>query len=416
MTRLFAILLIVLTGCGAPARDPSVIEFWTIQLSPTFDPFIRSLIGEFERSHAGTTVRWVDVPFDGITQKFLSSIAAGQSPDVINLPGDYVQKYVHLGALASLDPLLREEARAPHLPAALRSLTAQDSLYGVPWYLATKIMIYDREKLARAGFPRDSVPTSFDGLLAFAKAFRKHSRSYGFFYNLVVDSYLYQVLVSEGVPLISDDGKQALFNSEDGKQVIRRWVETFRAGAMPRECLFEGHQGGIAAYQSGTVAMFVGAPQFLRIIKENSPTIYANTGVAPSVAGRTGKTELDVMALSVSSNSVNPRLAGEFAAFVTNKENQLRFARLVPIFPSHREALNDPFFGREDGTLEATARVIAARQIRNAEVLKPSLRNYQRLNNVFKDELLPAFLGNADAGIALDAAAVRWTKLLQEEW
>ncbi len=416
MTRLFAILLIVLTGCGAPARDPSVIEFWTIQLSPTFDPFIRSLIGEFERSHAGTTVRWVDVPFDGITQKFLSSIAAGQSPDVINLPGDYVQKYVHLGALAGLEPLLSEEARAPHLPAALRSLTAQDSLYGVPWYLATKIMIYDREKLARAGFPRDSVPTSFDGLLDFAKAFRKHSRSYGFFYNLVVDSYLYQVLVSEGVPLISDDGKQALFNSEDGKQVIRRWVETFRAGAMPRECLFEGHQGGIAAYQSGTVAMFVGAPQFLRIIKENSPTIYANTGVAPSVAGRTGKTELDVMALSVSSNSVNSRLAGEFAAFVTNKENQLRFARLVPIFPSHREALNDPFFGREDGTLEATARVIAARQIRNAEVLKPSLRNYQRLNNVFKDELLPAFLGNADAGIALDAAAVRWTKLLQEEW
>jgi putative chitobiose transport system substrate-binding protein len=88
----------------------------------------------------------------------------------------------------------------------------------------------------------------------------------------------------------------------------------------------------------------------------------------------------------------------------------------VPIFPSIRSALDDPFFRTEDSTVESRARLVAAVQIRTAEVLKPSLREYQRLNNVFKDQLMRAFLGTATVSDALDAAAAQWDKFLQEEW
>ena len=409
-------LVLLVSGCGRPARDPATVEFWTIQLSPTFDPFITSLIREFEAAHPGTHVRWVDVPFDGITQKFLSALASGNSPDVVNLPGDYVRKYVTLEAAAPLDALLPDSVRKSYLPSALASLVVDGSLYGIPWYLATKIMIYDRERLRAAGFGADAGPATFDSLLAFGREYYRRTGTYGFFYNLVVDSYLYQVLESEGVPVLSPDGRHAAFNSAAGKRVIQRWVDTFREGVLPRECLFEGHQGGIATYQSGTVAMFVGAPQFLRIVRENAPAIYARSGVAPSVAGVAGKTELDVMALLVSARSLNRPLAVEFASWVTNRENQLRFCRLVPIFPSIRSALDDPFFRTEDSTVESRARLVASVQIRTAEVLKPSLREYQRLNNVFKDQLMRAFLGTATVSDALDAAAAQWDKFLQEEW
>jgi putative chitobiose transport system substrate-binding protein len=128
-----------------------------------------------------------------------------------------------------------------------------------------------------------------------------------------------------------------------------------------------------------------------------------------------GKVELDVNALIVSSRSANRRLAGEFVEWVTNRENELRFCKLVPIFPSIRTALDDPFFRTEDSTLESRARCIGAVQIRSAEVLKPSLKEYQRLNTIFKDQMMRAFLGRASVSEALDAAAAQWDKFLAEE-
>ena len=59
-----------------------------------------------------------------------------------------------------------------------------------------------------------------------------------------LDSYLFQVLVSEGDPILSPNGRRAEFNSPEGIRVIRKWVKAFRDGAMPRESILTGHRGG----------------------------------------------------------------------------------------------------------------------------------------------------------------------------
>ena len=82
---LVALVLAALAGCGPDKRDPQTIEFWTLQLSPTFDDYINGLVRSYEAAHPGVTVRWVDVPYEGITQKFLNAIAAGQAPAATTL-------------------------------------------------------------------------------------------------------------------------------------------------------------------------------------------------------------------------------------------------------------------------------------------------------------------------------------------
>ncbi len=115
-----ALLALLALSCGPAPRDPHEIEFWTLQLSPTFDAYMNGLVAAYERAHPGLRVKWVDVPYEGITQKFLNAIAAGRSPDVVNLPADYVLKYARLGALTPLDGLLPDSTRAAYLPAAVR--------------------------------------------------------------------------------------------------------------------------------------------------------------------------------------------------------------------------------------------------------------------------------------------------------
>ena len=412
--RALALLALVVGSCGPAERDPNVIEFWTLQLSPTFDDYIRGLVRDYEAAHPGVTVRWVDVPYEGITQKFLNAIAAGQAPDVVNLPADYVLKYAKLGALAPLDPLLADSARAAYLPAAVAPLVVGGATYAVPWYLSTQVVLYDRAKLAAAGYDSTEVPQTYDALLRFARDYHARTGQYGLFFNLVTESDLVLVLRAEGVPVVSADGRRALFARPEAVRVLEDWRRTFAAGALPRESITQGHAAALKLYQSGTVALFVGGPQFLRIIRENAPGLYATTEVAPAVTGASGARNLAVMSLAVAKRSANAALAADFAAFVTNGPNQLAFAKIVPVYPSVTAALADPYFREADATLEARARVIGAAQLAGAEVLKPSLDHYNRLQEALKVQLLRAFKDGKPLPAALADAAESWDKILAE--
>jgi putative chitobiose transport system substrate-binding protein len=415
--RLLPLLLVLLlAGCNRGERDPNVIEFWTLQLSPTFDDYINGMIADFEVQHPGIRIRWVDVPYEGITQKFLSAIASRRSPDVINLPADYTKKYFTLGALHPLDTLLTREVVDSYLPAAVRPLRHEGQLYGVPWYLTTQILLYNRGRIEAAGFTEEEMPETFTELLAFAKEYGRRTGDHAFFYNLVVEGFLFEVLEAEGISMVTEDGNRAAFNTPRGRYVVQQWVDAFRAGVMPRESISQGHRAALRLFQSGTIAMFIGGPQYLRIISENAPNVYRTTDVRPAITGVTGKKALAAMSLVVSSQSPNPEMAARFAAFVTNEENQLAFSRMVPIFPSVERALEDPFFAQYDGTVETRARTIAAAQLPESEVLKPSLRNYNRLQEAFKAHILKAFLGTMTVEDALQRAERDWNMILAERW
>jgi putative chitobiose transport system substrate-binding protein len=411
-----AILMFVASACGPRERDPNVVEFWTLQLSPTFDDYINGMIATFEADHPSISVRWVDVPYEGITQKFLSAIAGGRAPDVVNLPADYVRKYVELGALVAVDTLLAPDVVDSYFPSAREPLALGRHLYGLPWYLSTQILIYDRAKIEAAGFDPSYTPVTYQELLAFSRAYHERTGEYAFFFNVVVDSYLTEILESEGISMVSEDGTRATFNTPEAVARIEEWVETFRQGAMPRQSISQGHRGGLSLFQSGTIAMFIGGPQYLLQIEQNAPGIYRSTDVAPAPVGDAGKMNLAVMALSVTTTTANAPAAAAFAAFVTNAENQLEFARTVPIYPSVMAAVDDPYFHEHDGSLEGRARVIGASQLHEAEVLKPVLGNYNRLMENLKGHLLKAFLGDRSVQASLDAAAADWNKILAEDW
>lgn len=420
--RLGALALLLATlpflgSCGPGERDPSVIEFWTLQLSPTFDDYIHGLVRTFEAQNPGVTVRWVDVPYQGITQKFLASIASGRSPDVVNLPADFVRSYVDLGALIALDTLLPSGTREAYLPAAMDPLVTDGAAYALPWYLSTQVLFYDRAKLAAAGFSAADVPSTYDELLAFAQEYGRRTGDYAFFFALVVEGFLFEVLRAEGIPMTTPDGQRAAFNTPRAAAVLREWVAAFQSGAMPRESIAQGHSAALRLYQSGTIAMFIGGPQFLRIIEENAPTLYRTTEVAPAITGATGQKGLAVMALAVSARAANPALAARFAAFVTNAENQLAFSRLVPIYPSVTSALDDDYFAADaDTSIEARARALGAAQLPESVVLRPLLRNYNRLQGSFKAHMLKAFLGTTTVEEALAGAEQDWNKILAERW
>jgi putative chitobiose transport system substrate-binding protein len=79
---------------------PRTIVFWTMQLSPFHDDFVKGVIQKFEAQHPGAKVKWVDVPWAEMERKALASMAAGTAPDVLNLNPQFAARLAELGALA----------------------------------------------------------------------------------------------------------------------------------------------------------------------------------------------------------------------------------------------------------------------------------------------------------------------------
>jgi putative chitobiose transport system substrate-binding protein len=408
-------LLFLFNACRSE-RPPGQLEFWTIQLRPQFDAYMQELIRQYESENPAITIRWIDVPFEAINQKFMAAIAAKEPPDIINLSGDYLAQFIAMKVLTDLDTLIATEDREAYLPAAWEAGQGIDGgSYALPWYLATYITIYNRRLFEEAGLTENDIPRTYDELLQLARTYKERSGKFLFFFNMGEESYLHFVLGSEGLSVLTPDRRRAALNSAEVVAALRPWVQLYRDGYLPRESIMEGHRQAIQLYSSGQVALISGGAQFLKIIQENAPNIYNHTDVAPAILGEAGKHNMAPMMVSIPRASLNKQSALDFALYLTNARNQLEFCRQVPILPSIRAALADSFFVRVEDDPESKARSIAAAQLPQARVLQPPVPNTVRLYRVFGEAIQKACLGDKSLQEALDETAAIWNSVLSKE-
>ncbi|WP_460193710.1 ABC transporter substrate-binding protein [Thermosynechococcus sp. FA-CM-4201] len=411
---LVGLWLAILTSCGTtPPTQGTQIEFWTMQLQPKFTDYFHRLIAEFEAQHPDVHVRWVDIPWTAMQTKILMAVLAGTAPDVVNLNPDFAALLAGRNAWLNLNDYVPPAVRERYLPNIWQATTLEGKSFAVPWYLTSRVTIYNKAILAAAGVDRP--PQTFAELASVAKAVKEKTGKYAFFITMVPEdsAELMQAMVQMGVKLVDDQGRAA-FNSAVGKAVFQYWLDLYRQGLLPPQVLTEGHRQGIELYQAGQTALLMTSPEFLNAIATNAPTIAAVSAPAPQLTGDTGKKNVAVMNLLVPRQSRHPELAVEFALFVTNNENQLAFAKEANVLPSTQAALADPYFRTlgENATPVDIARSVSAAQMNQAEVLIPPLRDIKELQRLLYENLQAVLLGQKTIDQALKDAETAWNSRL----
>lgn len=413
---LFALAVSTVT-CTGKESGKKEIEFWTLQLSPYFDEYFNELITKYEAARPGITIRHIDIPYDAAIQKLMAAASAGTPPDIINLSADFLAKFEKFGLFADLRNFDDEDSiKSRYLENALTECIYNDKIIALPWYLNTYALIYNKTLLRNAGFDTTDVPKTFDEFTAFIREYKNRTGKFATFWNIGKDSYLPMMLGSEDIPMTDSSMSRALFAKPEAKAKIEAWVNLVKGKYLSRDCVIRPGSAIIEPYQSGQVAMVFTGPVFLRQVKENAPGIYAETGIAPPVTGKSGKHELAAMALSVLSTSDQKQESYEFVRYILNAENQLRFAKMAPVFPSHKEALKDSYFTETDGSLETTARVMGAQYLPSATRLRSYLRHprFDQLRNFFDEAIQNAVLTRVSTQDALNKAAKSWNAVLDE--
>lgn len=413
-----SVFVVGLSGCGLGPATPDSgesaavgggeitgeITFSTLQLKPTFTEYVEGVIDSFEEEYPDTTVNWIDVPFDGAQEKISTDAQAGTLPDVINLNPNFAQPLEEQGAFVNLDEAV-PELRDIYVAGAWDAFQVpnEEGSYGFPWYLSSEVTMYNKAMFEEAGLDPEQPPATYDELFEAARTLTEEG---GDFYGMhpALENRFIPDLARLGVPLMNDEGTEWAFNTPEAEAYVETLVNLYQDGVFPSDSLTQDHTKETEAYQAGQVALFPSGANFLSIIEENAPAIADSTDVGPQITSEGGPTNVSVMGLLVPETSENKATALKFAEYMTNAENQLEFSKIVTIFPSVTEALEDPYFTDDsDGTVESKARRIAAEQLENAQNLVP-VQFDDRVKSAVIGKIQLAMNGELTASEALDEA------------
>jgi multiple sugar transport system substrate-binding protein len=225
-------LCALLLGSCTQAQDSHELTFWTIGRE---GEAVVKLLPAFERAHPDIHVNVQQLPLTAAHQKLLTAFAGDSTPDLSQLGNTWLPE---LAALHALEPL---QARADHSSviqpsdyfASIWSTNVIDgTLYGVPWYVDTRLLFYRNDLLKAAGF--DAPPRTWlewRRMLA-ALSDPSHHR-----YGILLPTNEYEQLMSlalqQDEPLLRDGGRYGNFESAGFKRALTFYVDTFRLKQAP---------------------------------------------------------------------------------------------------------------------------------------------------------------------------------------
>jgi multiple sugar transport system substrate-binding protein len=222
----------LLGSCTNPTADGRTLTVWSIGREG--EAIVR-LLPDFERAHPDIHVKVQQLPLTAAHQKLLTAFAGGSTPDMTQLGNTWLPEMVALGALEPLQPRVDHSAviRQDDYFASIWATNVIDgTLYGVPWYVDTRLLFYRKDLLQKTGFgapPR----TWAEWRRQLAALSHPAQHRYGILLPTNEYEQLMSLALQQPEPLLRDGGRYGNFESAGFKRALTFYVDTFRLQQAP---------------------------------------------------------------------------------------------------------------------------------------------------------------------------------------
>ncbi|MEU8543697.1 extracellular solute-binding protein [Streptomyces sp. NPDC048717] len=145
---------LALAGCGAlPGGETAhrTVNVWLMRDSAS-DDFVQRFTEAFEAEHKGVELKVTIQEWTGIGKKVTEAIQGPGGPDVIEVGNTQVAQYADTDKLYNLTlESVRDLGGQDWLPGLAEPGSINGAQYGIPWYAANRIVIYNKDVFAEAG-------------------------------------------------------------------------------------------------------------------------------------------------------------------------------------------------------------------------------------------------------------------------
>jgi len=370
---LLAMGVMYLAGCSS-SHEAHTLTFWTIGRE---GEAVVKLLPEFEREHPDIQVKVQQMPLSAAHQKLLTAFAGDSTPDLTQLGNTWLAEFAALNALEPLQS--RVDASAVVKPSDyfenIWSINRIDGvLYGVPWYVDTRLLFYRRDLLTAAGF--DAPPRTWAEWRAMLAALSHPDRDV---YGILLPTNEYEQLMSLALqqpePMLRDGGRYGNFRSAGFRHALAFYVDTFRLRQAPAITNVEAGNPW-EEFGRGVYAFYFSGPwnigefrQRLHADREDAWATAPLPGPDGPGVGAAGGSSLVVFRRSTHKDE-----AWMLIEYLSRPDVQQRFYDLLGNMPARRSAW-------DGGSLRTDPKVQAFREQLEHVKPSPSVPEWERIAN-----------------------------------
>jgi multiple sugar transport system substrate-binding protein len=403
-----AVGLLAGAACGGETDEAIELRFWAMGRE---GEVVAELMPAFEAENPGIRVAVQQIPWTAAHEKLLTSFVGESTPDIAQLGNTWVPEFVALGALEPLDGWL--DRGTPPEPSSffegiLQTNVLEDSVWGLPWYVDTRVLFYRTDLLAEAGY--QEVPTTWEGLREAMVRIREDMGPGQYPLLMPTDEWPPPVILGlqAGSPLLTADRRHGAFSDAAFRRAFEFYVELYRDSLAP--ALSSAEVSNLfQEFARGNIAMYITGPwnigEFSRRLPEDRQDDWA-TAPLPGFEGP-GVSIAGGSSLVMFRETEHREAAWRLMAFLSRPEQQIRFYELTGDLPAVRSAWEAP-------TLAGNPRTAAFREQLERVVPLPKVPEWENIATRVFQHGAEAVRGRSTAGEALEALDRDVDRLLEK--
>lgn len=231
-----ALTAVAAGGCGEQRAEGSpevTLRFWGLGRE---GEVVREMVPEFERANPGVRVEVQQIPWIAADTKLLTAVLGDSTPDVAQLGNTWIAELVALGALT---PLGERVAASPEIDPEGYFAGIWDAnvlageVWGVPWYVDTRLLFYRRDLLAAAGIAEP--PRTWSAWREAMERVREFTGPNRWAVLLPVNEFEQPLIfgLEQGSTLLADGGRRGAFSAPPFVRATEFYAGLFRDGLAP---------------------------------------------------------------------------------------------------------------------------------------------------------------------------------------
>lgn len=271
---------VALGGCLPGAgTDNRTVTVWLMKGSASRS-FLDRFKASYESEHPSVELDFVLQEWGGIGPKVLKALEGDDAPDVIEVGNTQVAQYAESGELRDLTlESIRDLGGEDWLPGLAEPGKVNGGQYGIPWYAANRVVIYNKDLFARAGVT--TLPRTREEWVAVTEQLNTAGRQG--IYLAGQNWYVLAGFVWDEGGELAEDGGGGWEGSLDSPAALRGmdFYKTLQGlGGGPKDA-DEQSPPETDVFADGTVAQIISVPGSAALAEQRNPGLKGKIGYFP---------------------------------------------------------------------------------------------------------------------------------------
>lgn len=347
--------IIIFSSCQKNDDEITTISFWAMGVE---GENVSKLIPEFEKKYPDIKVKVQQVPWTAAHEKLITAFASGTLPDVFQLGNTWIPEFAALNSLEPLNNYIKNSniIKPENYFKGIWATNEIDSIiYGIPWYVDTRILFYRKDILQKAGY--NEPPKTWNELYDVSKkikALYPKEKKYAIF--IPTNEWAHFVIfgLQANSNLLKMNNQYGDFSGKEFKQAFTFLSKFYDEGLAPIGMTEVSNI--YQAFTEGFFAMYITGPWNVTEMKNRLPENMQDkwmTAPLPAFQPKADQPKVENQndypgvslaggaSFVINNKSKNKSEAWKWIEFLSEKNTQIKFYKLVSSLPAVKAAWED---------------------------------------------------------------------------